>query len=198
MDKAFIGIHLASGFNYALFDWRKDLSIKGYAEDAESCYQAVLREGFSPRQIKIMASCRGTFPAMQLKERHHAEGVDAVLIQPPPSLAGVIANQAFPANHIGMLGIGTVERDGQHYDSIRRLQNLPRSRGRLCLLVSEGDRTIPTDTEEQFRRAAVHAGPYYAIWERGTTTDTDPHLEEPLRKPEIYRRYTEFLAGRVP
>lgn len=198
MDKAFIGMHLAAGFNYSLFDWRDELSVKGYLEDAEGCYQALLGEGFSPSQIKIMASCRGTFPATQLKERHHAEGVDAVLVQPPPSLAKVVANQKPPTDFLGSLGIGAIERDGEHYDSIRRLQGLRPGSGRICLIVSEGDKTLPSDTAEQFQRAAGHAGPFHAIWEPKVKGGIDPHFEEPLRKPEIFKRYAEFLAGRIP
>ncbi len=198
MDKAFIGQHLAAGFNYALFDWRDELSIKGFAEDAEGCYQALRREGFAPSQIKIMASCRGTFPATQLKQRHHAEGVDAVLIQPPLSLRKVIACQPGPSSHIGMMGLGAIETEEEHYDSAARLQSLRPSSGRLCVIVSEGDRTLPEDTEEQFRRAACHAGPFYAIREPKVEGGSDPHFDEPLRKPEIFRRYVEFLAGRSP
>lgn len=198
MDKAFIGIHLASGFNYALFDWRDELSIKGYAEDAEGCYQTLLREGFAPSQIKIMASCRGTFPATQLKERHHAEGVDAVLIHPPPSLRKVIANQVFPSNVVGEIGLGAIETDGEHYDSIRRLKGLKPSSGRLCIIVSDGDKTLPPDTAEQFERAAARAGPFYVTREPKVDDGIDSHFMEPLCNPTIFKRYTEFLAGREP
>ena len=198
MDKAFIGMHLAAGFNYSLFDWREELSIKGYLEDAEGCYQALLGQGFTPSQIKIMASCRGTFPATQLKSRHHAEGVDAVLIQPPPSLHKVVANQVFPTNHIGLLGMDAVETEEEHYDSVRCLESLRPSSGRLCVIVSEGDKTLPADTAEQFQRAARLAGPFYTISEPKVEGGIDSHFEEPLRKAPIFRKYAEFLAGRAP
>lgn len=199
-DKAFIGVHLAAGFNYAVFQWNSGngSSLSKYANDAEGCYQAVLREGFPPSKITIMASCRGTFTAVQLKASHHAEGVNAVLIQPPPSLRATIANQAFPANWIGLLGLGAIERDGEHCDSIRRLQSLPHSGGRLCVIVSEGDRTIPADTAEQFARVAGPAGPSFTIRESLVEGGADPHLTEPLHNPETFRRYTEFVAGREP
>lgn len=200
MDKAYVGLHLAAGFSYAVFDWRQGTSIKGFFEDAETCYQALLSEGFSPQQIKLMGSCRGTFPTVYLKTKHHDEGVDAMLMQPPPSLRAVVANQPPPSNWIAMLGIDAVESgDGEeHYNSIRRLQTLQPSSGRLCLLMSEGDKTIPHDTTEQFRRAAHHAGPFSVIEIPKGDQEMDAHFSEPLRDPEAFRGYTEFLAGRMP
>jgi hypothetical protein len=198
MDKNYIGVHLAAGFNYAVFDWRDELSIKGYFQDAENAYQAALHEGFSPAQIKIMGSCRATFPATYLKERHHDEGVDAVLIQPPPSLREMIAKQMVPANWIGLLGLGTIEKGGdEHFDSIRRLRGLRPGTGRLCLVMSEGDGTLPENTWEQFKNAASHAGPFEVIWEPKNNSGSDPHFDEPLRKPHIFKRYTEYLTSKA-
>jgi hypothetical protein len=196
MDKNFIGLHLAAGFNYAIFDWGKEVSIKSYFQDAEGGYQAALREGFSPSQIKIMGSCRATFPISYLKEQHHAEGVDAVLIQPPPSLREMIATYKPPANWIGQLSLGAVEKDGEHFDSVRRFRSLRPSSGRLCLVMSEGDKTLPENTADQFRNAASHAGPFEIIWDPKDNSGSDPHFAEPLRKPPIFERYTQFLVSR--
>jgi hypothetical protein len=194
MDKNYIGLHLAAGFNYAVFDWRDELSVKGYFQDAEAGYQAALHERFSPSQIKIMGSCRGTFPVTYLKECHHHDGVDAILINPPPSLRAVVAEQMAPANWIGLLGLGAIENGDEHFDSIRRLQGLCPSTGRLCLVMSEGDQTLPKNTLQQFRDAASHAGPFKVIWEPKNSSGSDPHFDEPLRKPQIFERYTEFLT----
>ena len=200
MDKAYIGMHLAAGFNYAVFDWRQSTSIKDLFEDAETCYQAVLSEGFTAPQIKLLGSCRGTFPTVYLKAKHHEEGVDAMLLQPPPSLRSVVANQPPPSKWIAMLGVAAIESGGEeaHYDSIRRLQTLNPSSGRLCLLLTEGDKTIPADTKEQFSRAASHAGPFSVIEIPQGDQERDTHFTEPLENPDAFHSYTEFLAGREP
>ncbi len=194
MDKSYIGKHLAAGLNYAIFDWRAENSIKGYFEDAEGCFQAVRREGFLSSQIKLLGSCRATFIAVYLKARHHAEGVETVLIQPPPSLQAAIDHQPFPSNWIGRLGIRAVEGEGEeHFDSIRRLRALPSGGGRLCLILSEGDKTLPSDISDQFIRAASHAGPLEIIWDK-QNHEIDSHFTEPLFNEDIFRRYVQFLV----
>lgn len=194
MDKSYIGQHLAAGINFAQFDWRDEISIKGYFQDAETCYQELLRQGFRGNQIKVMASCRGTFPAVYLKARHHAEGIDAMLIHPPPSLSQAIAMNSPPANWIGLMGIGAIERDGEHFDSIQRLQSLAPSIGRLSLIMSEKDKMVPQDTAQQFARAYGQAGPFHVIWEPNDASVADPHFEDPLRLPSVFQQYTAFLA----
>ncbi len=194
MDKPYIGQHLAAGFNFAQFDWRDEISIKGYFQDAETCYQELLRQGFRGSQIKVMASCRGTFPAVYLKARHHAEGVDCVLIHPPPSLSQVIAMNTPPANWIGLIGIGAIEKEGEHFDSIQRLQSLAPGTGRLCLIMSERDKMIPQDTAQQFANAYGNAGPFHVIWEPKDEMVSDPHFEDPLRLPAVFQQYAAFLG----
>ena len=200
MDKAFIGLHLASGFDYALLDWREDLGVEGIYNDIEALYQAVRSEGFPADRIKAIGSCRATFAVSRLMELHHAEGLDAVLIHPPPSLSAVVANQPWPANRIGLLGLGAVEQKGADFDTIRRIRELPQGseeRGRLCVVLSEGDRILPPDTEQRIRDAAAESNcPVEWIIQK-KQGETDPHLEEPLRNQEVLASYLSFLSGKA-
>jgi len=82
MDKKYIGKHLALGFNYAVFNWRKNVSLPNFFKDAEAVYNALItKEGFSFTQLIAKGSCRATFVVSHLKEKYHANGLDAVLIQ---------------------------------------------------------------------------------------------------------------------
>lgn len=193
-DKAFIGMHLAAGFHYAVFDWREEISINGFFQDAETIYQNLLKEGFSPKQIKAMGSCRATFPAARLKELHHKEGLDAVLIHPPPSLRAVVAHSQWPSNRIGLWGIGAIEKDGADFDTLRRLNSLEKGSAATCLIMSEGDRTLPSNAIEELKTAAEKSGPCELILEPKNTNGNDPHFEEPLRNPMVLQRYLAFLA----
>ena len=56
MDKAFIGLHLAAGFSYAVFDWRPQINAKGFFEDAEAAYQEVRRAGYAPLCASALAN----------------------------------------------------------------------------------------------------------------------------------------------
>lgn len=195
MDKEMIGLHLAYGFNYAVFNWRDEISAKGFFEDAEAVYQQLRREGFAPNQIKAMGSCRATFVVGRLKELHHQEGLDAVMIHTPPSLEAVIANNQWPANKIGLIGLPTIEKDGAHFDTLRRLRALQPADAGTCLIMSDGDKTLPPTTVQDLQEAAQRAGFCELIMEPKIEGDAaDPHFGEPLRNPEILRRYLAFLA----
>lgn len=196
MDKAFIGLHLAAGFNFAIPEWRENFLEGGFFHDAEAVYQEVLKEGFAPQRIKTTAHCRSTFAASRLKELHHAEGLDAILIHPPSSLSDVVANQKWPANKIGLLGVPEIEKNGIDFNTIQRIRNLPPGPGRLCIIISEGDKTLPKDTAKKFEEAAQHANcQYRLILEKHKEGGSDPHFGEPLKNPEILMPYLSFLGG---
>lgn len=195
MDKAFIGLHLAAGFSYAVFDWRPKINAKGFFEDAEAAFQAVRAAGFAPQQIKAMGSCRATFVVSRLKELHHQEGLDVVMMHTPPSLEAIVANQTWPANKIGLCGLGAIERDGAHFDTLRRLEGLAPGPSRTCLIMSEGDKTVPADTIERLARAAQRIGETDLILEPKVQGGHDPHFGEPLRDAEVLRRYFAFLGA---
>jgi hypothetical protein len=197
MDKSFIGLHLAAGFNYALFDWREELSAKGFFQDAEAIYRALLREGFSPRQIKPMGSCRATFVVAHLKELHHTEGLDVVMSHTPPSLRSVIAHTMWPANKIGLLGLPQIEKDGVDFDTLRKFRSLPPSDSAACLIMSEGDQTVPPKENQELMETIQHIGKSEFIYEPKIEGTVDPHFGEPFRNPQVLQKYFQFLTRSV-
>jgi hypothetical protein len=192
MDKAFIGAHMALGVPYAVFDWREDnLSSTGFFQDAEAAYQTVRKEGFEPQHIIPMGSCKSSFIIGKLKEDHHEEGMNIVLVQPPPSLEQMIQKQMGLVRFLAMKSIGTIETKPGDYDTVARLQRLtPKDTPSLCLILSEGDTTIPADTKEQFLKATKD--PIDLVIQH-TEDGTDAHQLEPLRDPTVFDRYTQFL-----
>lgn len=192
-DKPLIALHLAAGFQYAVFDYREDPSLKGYYEDAETAYQALRARGIPAHSIKAVGACRATFAVAELKTRHHAEGLDAVFIHAPPSLREAIAVQPFPANRLGLCGLPAVEQEGATCETIRKLEALPPADSRLCLILSEADQTVPADTRAQFRAAATRIGPFTDIPQPRPADGSDPHFDEPLFNPDVQRAYFEFL-----
>ena len=193
MHKASIGKHLAAGFNYALFDWRKnEVSIKGYFADAETVYQALLQEDFTSDRIITMGSCRATFVVAYLKNQHPRG--DVVMIQAPPSLEKTIAHTKWPGSYIGLIGLKGLETNGFHFDSVRHLQNTEATEGATCLIMSARDRILPPNSIQELQEAAQLSGHCELIVDEGDETATDPHFSDPLNKPEILQRYFAFLA----
>jgi hypothetical protein len=193
MHKASIGKHLAAGFNYALFDWRKnEVSIKGYFADAGMVYQALLQEDFTSDRIITMGTCRATFVVAYLKKQHPRG--DVVMIQAPPSLEKTIAHTKWPGSYIGSIGLKGIETNDFHFDSVRHLQNTVATEGATCLIMSAKDKILPPNSIQELQQAAQVSGHCELIVDEGDETAADPHFSDPLDKPEILQRYFAFLA----
>ena len=66
---------------------------------------------------------------------------------------------------------------------------------RTCLIMSDGDKTVPADTIERLARAAQRIGETDLILEPKVEGGHDPHFGEPLRDAEVLRRYFAFLSA---
>lgn len=186
MDKYFIGKHLAAGIQYAIFNWRDDISARGQSQDAETIYQALLQRGFTPQQIIPMGTCRSTFVISRLKELHHQDGLNVVMIHAPPSLRQTIEHQSYLASRIGLLGLGTIENEGHDFDTLRKLRGLQHhATASVCLITSEGDRTILEESARELTREVQRVGPADLIVEPRGNGEGDPHFEEPLKNPFV-------------
>lgn len=195
MDKAFIALHLAAGFNYALFDWGDEMSLPTLCSRGEAVYQALLKEGFTPKTIKAMGSCRATFVVSHLKKEHHHQGMDAVLIHPPPSLYEVVETQNWLARKVGQIGVSWLEAQGSRFDNLENIREMGRGDAGLCVVLSEGDQTLPADTRQKIERAAQEAlCPLDLIWDPAQEGGPDAHFGEPLENPLILEQYLRFLA----
>jgi hypothetical protein len=100
---------------------------------------------------------------------------------------------------IGSVGVSSIEQDGAYFDNVRRIREMPegdplRLAG-LCVIINEGDRTLPPDTAQRIE-AAAHAArcPLQLIAERAGAHGPDPHFSEPLKNPAVLGPYLHFLA----
>jgi hypothetical protein len=193
MDKAMIGLHLAAGFNYAIFNWRDEISVEGFFEDAETIYQELIKEAFTGKDIKPMGSCRATFVAAHLKELHHKEGLEVVMVHPPSSLQAIVDNAAWPANKIGSLGIGAIEKADADFNNVKKFEKLPKNNTATCVIISEGDRTIPNTDSQKLIEVAKSIGDCTVICEPKAESKTDPHFGDPFRDPSVLKEYFAFL-----
>jgi hypothetical protein len=193
MDKAMIGTHLSKGFNYAIFNWRKeDISIKKSFEDAEAVCRALCQEGFPMHALTAIGSCRATFVVGRLIEKFHDEGLNAVMVQAPPSLKSAIEHQTWPANRLGSLALESIEKDA-HFDTLGRLRSLTPGTASLCLIMCEGDNILPPQAIHDLGQAAKKAGPCEIIIKPKKPGAPDPHFIDPLRDPNILESYFNFL-----
>jgi len=195
MDKKYIGMHLALGFNYAVFNWRENVSLPNFFKDAEAVYHALItKEGFSSNQLIAMGSCRATFVVAHLKEKYHANGLDAVLIHPVPSLSTTINVKKGLVRTIGLLGLKGLEKTGAHFDNLRRLRSIRAQNSRTFIILNEGDETLPENAKELFKEAMKHHRSAI-IWQIPKKPGSDPHFSDPLLSDRTnFDTYARFLA----
>ncbi len=193
-DKRFIGLHLAAGFNYAVFEWRKEASIEGFFKDADAAYQAVLDQGFTAPQIKVLGYCGSNYVAAHLKEKHHSEGLDLVMIGPHTSLRDVVAHTQWPANRIGLLGLGAIEKNGLDFHNLKKFQTLDKSGAATCLIMNPNNEIAPPRTVERLQEALVKCGNCELILKPEGCSDEEFNFNKQFQIPEIWQRYVAFLS----
>lgn len=194
MDKSFIGLHLAAGFTYAVFDWREEISAKGLFQDAETIYQAVRKEGFTPHQIKPIGYCGTTYVVAHLKELHHHEGLDVVMIGAHTSLKDVIEHTMWPANRIGLLGLGAIENNGADFDNIRKFQSLKPAPASTCLIMDDKNPIASADTVPRLTEALRQSGQCELILKPKDCPSSDFDFNKQFRNHEVRKRYFDFLC----
>ncbi len=106
-----------------------------------------------------------TFVVARLKELHHREGLDVVMIQAPNSLRATVAYVMWPANKIGLLGLQSIERDRADFDTVRRLRTLALGQAATCLIVSAGDQTVSPEARNELQEAVQRSGKCHLITE---------------------------------
>ena len=193
-DKKLIGLHLAAGFNYAVFEWRKEPSIEGFFQDAEAAYQEVLAQGFTPPRIKALGYCGSNYVVAHLKEKHHSEGLDVVMIGAHTSLQDVIAHSGAPMNRIGLLGLGAIEKNGLDFDNIRKFQALLPSQASTCLIMNPQNAITPPDTIERLKDALLQSGGCDVILKPENCKEEEFNFNKQFQIPEIWQRYVSFLC----
>ena len=106
----------------------------------------------------------------------------------------MIENQLWPANKIGLLGLGSIEKEGVDFDALRRLNELPlNDKAGTCFIFNEGDKTVPSDRIDAMYKAAEKAGFAQLILGTKRGGSGDPHFDDPLDNPEVLEKYFSFL-----
>lgn len=187
MDKRMIALHLAKGFDYAVFNWGSDPSLARFSAVAEAALARVRREGYALEDITAIGSCRASFVVASLLERHCQGGLNGALFDAPPSLAATIACQPFPSNWIGRLGLAVLEEE-LDFDTLSRLRRSAQGYGKLAIIGSVEDTTLPPDSLQMLQEA----GGGELILERETGAG-DAHYRDRLLDPEVRDQYFRFL-----
>lgn len=176
--------HLDAGFDFAVFEWGNQVSMKDFVDDAEAAFQALLAKGYSPDKIKILGYCGTTYVAAYLKLKHHAEGVDAILVNPHTSLRDVIAK----SNRIGLLGLGAISTDEYDLDNEKTLRQLPCGAGSTCLVIDSQNSITPPDTVQRLQAALDRSG--------CVTIPITEKFNTQFDNPKIWEQYAQFIRGR--
>ena len=193
-DKKLIGLHLAAGFNYAIFEWRKAPSIQGFFQDAETAYEAALKKGFEPSQIKALGYCGTTYVVANLKKNHHHEGLDAVLVGAHTSFRDVVAHTQWPVNQIGLLGLGAIESPEANFDNIEKFKTLEQSQAATCLIMDPNNEIAPPETIKRLTRSLEKTENCKVILKSENCSGQQFNFNKQFEIPEIWKQYTSFLT----
>ena len=190
-DKKLIGQHLAAGFNYAIFEWGDDVSIKGLCNDAVSAYSNI-KTKFPPKDVKILSYCGTTYIASCLKKEFHSEGLDVVEVAPHTSFRDVVDHTLWPARMLGKWGMGAIEKEGLDFDNIKKFRALNKNGSSTCLIMNPKNEITPDDTVEHLKEALSNTD-YEIIVKPDNITENDFNFNKQFEIPEIWDKYTTFL-----
>jgi len=180
--KKFIYKHTQAGFDFAVFEWGNKVSMKDFIEDAEAAFQTLLTKGYKPNQIKILGYCGTTYVAAYLKLKHHAEGVDTILINPHTSIRDVIAK----SNRLGLLGLDSISTRKHNLNNEETLRKLPKhSQASTCLIIDPNNSITPSDTVKRLQKALNISG--------YTTIPITQKFNKQFENTNIWNKYVQFL-----
>ncbi|EKE07924.1 MAG: hypothetical protein ACD_17C00451G0003 [uncultured bacterium] len=155
--------------------------MKDFIEDAEAAFQALLKKGYRPDQIKILGYCGTTYVAAYLKLKHHTEGVDAILINPHTSFRDVIET----SNRMGLLGLGAVSTDQYDLDNEKTLSQLSKDQASTCLIIDPQNSITPPNTVARLQTALQPSG--------CTTIQITRKFNKQFEDTAIWNQYVQFL-----
>ena len=205
MDRRFVWLHLAAGYNITIWDPRCPVdstgraSEGGYYLDAEAVYQKILDGGTPHNRIYVSGFCEGAAVAAHLKKKYHHLGVHYIASNPYTSMKDVVESHGF----LGRLGV----RFGLHalqdlnlnvpqdyFDNVEKLRNLPRTDGKCVFLHTDTDELMPAGTVQKICNAFGEAGPIHEIMRAHPKPEEDGHLQPPYEDASVWRRYVRFVT----
>jgi hypothetical protein len=192
MNKRFIGLYLAAGFNFVVFNWRREVNLEKYFEDAEAVYNALIsEENFTPNQIVAVGECRSTFMVSYLKEKYHLEGLEAVLVHPITSLRHVIEVKNSLIRKVGLLGLKGLEKTKDLFDNLKRLKRMGSGKARTIFILNKGDKILPKNTKELFQKTVEKS----VICEIPVEDKNNAHFRNPLLDEKFFVKHAKFLVS---
>ncbi len=213
-DRKYIGRHLALGQDVCMFDPRGVFYSTGTPTeggrylDTESIYQKLTQEwGYAPESIWATGFCGGGALAAIVKVQHHDEGVNLIVENTINNLVRSAEWSGRFMNLCAKLGlhhikstdpetIAEMKRLGikeDYLDTVEKLQRLRGKKGRVIVISTSNDRTVPPEAASDIMREATKVSEATHLVHHGKE-GTNAHLDRPLEDPAVWRRYVKLIT----
>lgn len=205
MDRKFIGLHLAAGYDVAVWDPRGTVdstgtpSEGGYYLDVDAVFQHVRQLGYEPNRIYASGFCKGAACAVYLKKKYHHLGVHLIISNPYTSLTDVFMKNKWLGQMGAKYGIKAIQDpslsvEQDCFDNVAKLSNLPHSEGRFILIDTDTDKMMPEDTVKIMMQAIGNAGPISPIRRIHPDPSVNGHMQPPYEDPKVWRQYITVVT----
>ncbi len=202
MDRKFIGLHLAAGYDITIWDPRGTAestgipSEGGYYLDAEAVFNWVRSQGVSSDRIYASGFCKGAGIAAHLKKKFHAEGVHFIASNPYTSIEEVIKGYGFVGRLGAKYGLKAIQDpslnvEQDYFNVVKKLASLDRhySGGKAIFIHTDTDQMMPPNTVEQLKTAFGDAGLVREILRKHPDPEANGHMQPPYEDPAVWNRY---------
>lgn len=205
MDRRFLGLHLAAGYNVTVWDPPGTVDSEGrasegsYYKGAEAVLGYIMNTLHVPvNRIYVSGFCEGAACAAHLKRLHHREGINFIGSNPYTSMADVITNYGWLAKKAVQYGINalqdpTIDVPQDNFNNVRKFQNLPESQGKFVICVTDTDQMMPRRTLQELADAVGDAGPFHEIVRCHPDPSVNGHMEPPYQDRSVWRRYVRWV-----
>lgn len=204
MDRVFIWLHLAAGYDITIWDPRGTVdstgkpSEGGYYLDADAVFQQLILMNIPHHQIYVSGFCEGAAIAAYLKQKYHHLGVHLIASNPYSSMKDVVKGYGWLGRlgaHFGMHALQNpqIHVTQDYFDNVAKLRNLPRSTGKCVFLHTDTDKMMPPGTVQKLCDAFGEAGLIHEILRIHPKPKENGHLQPPYEDPRVWRRYVQFV-----
>lgn len=205
MDRRFLGLHLAAGYNVTVSDPRGTVdstgvaSEGGYYLDAEAVFDHVRESGVPTNRIYASGYCEGAAIAAHLKKKYHAEGIHFIASNPFSSMKDVVEGHGFLGRLAAQYGLEaltdrTLNVAQDHFDNVNKLSNLDHSEGKCIFLHTDTDKLMPRGSVQDLAIAFGMAGSIAEILRVHPKAEEDGHLIPPYQDPNVWTRYVREVT----
>jgi pimeloyl-ACP methyl ester carboxylesterase len=204
MERRFIGLHLAAGYDITLWDPRGTYqstgkaSVGGYYLDAEAVL-AKVREQVATNRIYVSGYCKGAALACHLKKKFHAEGINLVISNAYTSMKEVVEGYGWIGRLAARYGLNALKDPNlsipqDDFDNVEKLRNLPLSNGKCVFIHTDTDQMMPPNTVAKLTAAFANAGPVQEILRKHPNPEENGHMQPPYEDPNVWIRYIQAVV----